>query len=201
MVNNPATAIYKGAAVGHNSDGDFLFAANFKSGKVDVFNSNFQPATLTGSFSDPNLPPGFAPFNIVSPAAGVLVVLYASTVSSGLGMGAVDIFDTNGNPLGRFLSGGVLNEPWGLAVAPPGFGQFAGDILIGNFGDGLIHAFTSSGALAGTISNNAGQPFVNPGLWALQIGTGGAPGGATKLFITAGILGEAHGLIAALTPA
>ena len=137
----------------------------------------------------------------MSPAAGVLVVLYASTVSPGVGMGAVDIFDTNGNLLLRFLSGGVLNEPWGFAFAPPGFGQFAGDILIGNFGDGLIHAYNLSGTLVGTISNSVGQPLVYPGLWALQIGTGGVSGGATKLFVTAGIQGETHGLLAALTPA
>ena len=124
--NSASGAIYKGLAIGNNGSGDFLYAANFN-GSIDVFDSNFAPATLSGSFADPNLPSGYAPFNIQK-IGDELYVTYAVSNGAGddvpgPGNGIVSVFDLNGNLARRLTTGGVLNSPWGLALAPSSFGD------------------------------------------------------------------------------
>jgi uncharacterized protein (TIGR03118 family) len=211
QVNNSAAgAVYKGLATGNNGSGDFLYAANFSQGKIEVFDGNFQPATLSGNFTDPNLPSGFAPFNVQN-LNGKLYVTFAKLDAqgkddaAGAGNGFVSVFDLNGNLERRLVSNGPLNSPWGLAIAPSTFGEFAGSLLVGNFGDGTINGFdpftgNSIGALAGT----GGNPIKVDGLWGLIPGNGGNGGDPNKLYFTAGIAGndsvEDHGLLGSLSP-
>jgi uncharacterized protein (TIGR03118 family) len=202
------SANYKGLAIGNNGSGNFLYATNFSAATIDVFDATFTQATLAGSFTDPNLPAGFAPFGIEN-IGGVLFVTYAKVDSGGqddepgAGNGYVDRFDTNGNLLSRFASAGVLNSPWGLALAPASFGDLGGALLVGNFGDGRINAFNpATGSPIGTLDDSVGNPIVVPGLWDLHFGNGGNGGLKEELFFTAGIPGpdslEDHGLFGKL---
>jgi len=192
-------AVYKGLAIASNGGATMLYAANFHTGKIDVFNDAFAPVTVPGGFADPNLPAGFAPFN-VQEIAGRLVVAFAQQDPNsadelhGPGLGYVDVFDTGGHLLRRLISQGPLNAPWGLAVAPRHFGPFSGDLLVGNFGDGAINAFDPrTGAFQGTLTNKDGNPIKVNGLWALRFGNG-VIGTPQTLLFTAGIGDEAHGL-------
>jgi uncharacterized protein (TIGR03118 family) len=216
-VNNVPTtpsSVYKGLALGTSSSGATLYATNFRSGKVDAFNSAFQPASLSGTFTDPNIPTGFAPFGIQN-VGGNLVVTYALQDSAkhddvaGPGNGYVDLYGPNGNLITRLVSGGMLtsplNSPWGIALAPSNFGQFSGDLLVGNFGDGKINAFDpTTGAFRGTLDDASGNPIVIQGLWGLLFGNGGSGGATNELFFSAGIPGpppgniEDHGLFGTL---
>ena len=202
--NSAAGAVYKGLAIGNNGTANFLYATNFFAGTIDVFDTNFSPATLTGNFTDPGLPSGFAPFGIQN-IGGLLFVTYAKQDVPkhddvpGPGNGFVDKFDTNGNFLARFVTSGPLNSPWGLARAPITFGDLSGAMLVGNFGDGRINAFDAvTGAAIGTLNNSAGNPIAITGLWALLFGNGVGGGLTNELFFTAGIPGsgsvEDHGL-------
>jgi uncharacterized protein (TIGR03118 family) len=199
--NSGSAAVYKGLALDGGPSGNFLLATNFRSGKVDVFDQNFAPARLPGSFTDPNLPAGFAPFD-VAVITGKVYVTYALQNAAkhddvaGAGNGFVDVYDTGGNFQRRFASQGTLNSPWGLALAPAGFGRFGNDLLVGNFGDGHINAFDpNSGAFLGQLAGTDGNPLVNDGLWGLFFGAGGPnSGSANTLYFTAGIQGEQHGL-------
>ncbi|MHA7632975.1 TIGR03118 family protein [Corallococcus sp. M7] len=144
--NSGSNAFYKGVALANNGTASYLYATDFHNGKVDVFDSNFTPATLSGNFTDPNLPAGFAPFGIQN-IHGDLYVSYAQQDEEreddvhGPGLGYVNVFDSNGKLIRRLISGGSLNAPWGMAVAPASFGRLAGRLLVGNFGDGTINAF------------------------------------------------------------
>jgi uncharacterized protein (TIGR03118 family) len=213
--NAPAHgAIYKGLAIDSRTAGQFLYATDFHNGKVDVFDSSFHAVTLAGTFTDPALPPGFAPFGIQE-IGGTLYVTYALQDEDqeddvpGPGNGFVDAFDTSGNLIHRVASMGELNSPWGLAVAPAGFGRFSGDLLVGNFGNGRIHAFdparqTPDGEFeaVGLLHSAGGRPIQIDGLWALQFGHGtsasSANGLTTTLFFTAGPSDEDHGLFGSL---
>ena len=203
-VNNGGTgASYKGLAIGNNASGDFLYAANFGNGKIDVFDSGFAAASLAGSFTDPNLPSGYAPFNIQN-LNGTLYVTYALVGQGGddvpgAGNGIVDAFDTNGNLIKRVVTGGALNSPWGLALAPAGFGEFGGALLVGNFGDGLINAFNpATGTPLGTLRDATNNPIANDGLWGLHFGNGGNGGSLNTLYFTAGPNNEADGLFGSI---
>ena len=211
-VDNSASAVYKGLAIGNNGTGDFLYATNFSSGKIDVFDSLFAPATLAGSFTDPTMPSGFAPFNIQN-LLGNLYVTYAKQNAAGHddvpgpGNGFVDVFDLNGNLVRRLISNGALNSPWGLALAPSNFGDFGNALLVGNFGDGLINAFDpGTGAFLGQIQDDKCNPIVIEGLWGLKFGNGGNGGDPDRLYFTAGIPGpppgavEDHGLFGSIQP-
>ena len=198
-------AVYKGLALGNNASGSFLYATNFRSGKIDVFDSSFKPAILAGSFADPNLPAGAAPFGIAN-LMGNLLVTYAKQNAAkhddvaGPGLGWVDIFDTNGNLIETFAKSGPLNSPWGVAQAPFNFGRFSNAILIGNFGDGRINAFNPiNRRFLGQLADASRQPITIDGLWALSFGgaQGSDPG---TLYFTAGPNGEADGLFGSLTP-
>ena len=173
---------------------DRIFAANQATGQIDVFDSSYQPVILGSSFVDPTLPSGYKPFNIQN-IGGLLYVTYAN----GAGGGIVDVFDTNGALIRRFSTGGVLNDPWGLALAPSTFGNLGGDILIGNFGNGTINAFDLNGNYVDTLKDGMGNTIVNESLWGLAFGNGGTGFDANKLYFTAGLANEQHGLFASLT--
>jgi uncharacterized protein (TIGR03118 family) len=206
-------AVYKGLALASNSAGrQELFATNFRSGGVDVFDTNFKPVQLgSRAFRDEDIPDGFAPFGI-SLLQGNLFVTYAKQNATkdadvaGPGNGFIDVFNTDGRLLRRVASRGTLNSPWGLAIAPASFGSLAGDLLVGNFGNGRIHAFKlgaddDPAQFAGTMRDASGRAIVIDGLWALVFGNGGAAGPTTTLFFTAGPAQQTHGLLGSLTPA
>ena len=196
-------AVYKGLALATNSTGVFLYATNFRAGTIDVFDSSFQPAKLAGSFSDPTLPTGYAPFGIAL-IDGNLFVTYAKQDElkhddvKGPGHGFVDVFDTDGNLITRFASRGTLNSPWGIARAPLDFGPFSTRILIGNFGDGRISGFTSGGDFRGQLHDSKGHAVRIDGLWAIVFGNGLAAD-PDKLYFTSGPNGEADGLFGSLS--
>ena len=196
--NSASGAVYKGLAFGANSNGNHIYATNFRAGTIDVFDSNFKPVTTDGQFIDRQIRAGFAPFGIQN-IDGDLWVTYAKQDGEkmddvgGAGNGFVDVFDTDGHLLRRFAEHGVLNSPWGLARAPFGFGQFAGDILIGNQQDGRINAFDLRGNFVGALRRPNGEPVKIDKLWALQFG-GGAKSSPESLFFTAGPNDETNGL-------
>jgi uncharacterized protein (TIGR03118 family) len=207
--NSTSNAIYKGLAIASSGGSNYIYATDFHNGKIDVFDSNFAPATLTGSFSDPTIPTGFAPFNIAN-IGGNLYVTYAVQDAdaeddvSGPGNGFINVFDPSGTLLKRFTSNGDLNSPWGMTMAPATFGKFGGDLLVGNFGDGTINAFDpTTGASLGRLTDAAGAPISIQGLWDLKFGNGTQAGDPTKLYFTAGIAGggaiEDHGLFGAIS--
>jgi uncharacterized protein (TIGR03118 family) len=210
--NSSSGAVYKGLALGSVGSNNLLYAANFNSGKIDVFNSTFAPTTVPGGFVDPTIPAGYAPFNIEN-LGGKLYVTYAKQDAAkhddvpGPGFGYVDVFDTNGNLLERLDSNGSLDSPWGLAIAPSNFGSFSNDLLVGNFGDGTINVFdpTNPNTFLGTLMNPGGTPITIQGLWGLAFGNGGSAGPTGSLFFTAGIPGggsiEDHGLFGDIVPA
>ncbi|HWA84723.1 MAG TPA: TIGR03118 family protein [Opitutus sp.] len=199
-----AGASYKGLAVSNAGANTYLYAANFTQGRIDVMKSTGAP-DLPGSFTDPNLPAGYAPFNVQN-VNGTLYVTYAHTSDevgeeqAGAGLGVVDAYDLNGNLLQRVAAGGPLNAPWGVTVAPAGFGKFGGDLLVGNFGDGTINVFEpASGALLGTLTDAHGNPIVIDGLWSIAFGNGATGARPDWLYFTAGIDDEAHGLVGRLS--
>jgi len=202
--NSPSNAVYKGLALVTNASGNFLLAANFRSGKIDIFDHNFQPASLSGSFTDPNLPAGMAPHG-VHIINGQIYVAYAVQDSAkhdpttGAGSGLVDIFDENGNFVKRFTTGGTLNAPWSVVETPATFGTFHDDILVGNFGDGTINAFDSTGKFLGQLMDTSGHVITNPGLWDMVFGQGGT-GDPNTLYFTAGGANQTSGLFATLLP-
>ena len=210
MVDNSTNgAVYKGLAINPSATAPLLYAANFSSGKIDVFNGTFAPTTVPGGFTDPNLPSGFAPFNIWN-LGGQLYVTYARQDATkgldvaGAGNGFVDVFDFNGTLVKRLISNGALNSPWGVAIAPANWGAFGGALLVGNFGDGKINAFDlTNGTQLGTLQDSTGAPIVNPGLWAIAFGGNGARSDANTLYILAGVPNGStvkRGLLASIAP-
>lgn len=206
--DNSATAVYKGLAL-VTTPVVQLYAANFKTGTIDVFDAQFNKVSLaSGAFTDPSVPAGFAPFNIQN-LGGKLYVAYAKQDLyqqgdvSGVGNGYVDVFDTTGKLLQSLVVGGtgsLLNSPWGLALAPATFGKFAGDLLVGNFGDGLINAYNpTTGAFAGTLQDGSGNNIALQGLWALTFGNGGSGGDKDTLYFTAGPGGQRHGVLGSIS--
>jgi uncharacterized protein (TIGR03118 family) len=196
--------VYKGlsdASVGGNQ---YAYLANFKSGNIDVLKGTGGAPDLAGSFTDPTLPAGYAPFN-VTVLGGFIYVAYAVPDGTGhedvagAGNGIVDKYDLNGNFVARLVSaGGLLNSPWGMALAPAGFGDLAGSLLVGNFGDGRINAYNSTtGAFLETLTDANGNPLVIDGLWGLAVGNGANSG---SVYFTAGPGGEEHGLFGKLVP-
>jgi uncharacterized protein (TIGR03118 family) len=160
---------------------------------------------LPGGFRDRHLPDGFAPFGIEA-IHGLIYVTYAKQDAdkeddvAGPGNGFIDVFTPTGFLLERLVSRGALNSPWGLAVAPKGFGPFGGKLLVGNFGDGRIHAYgLFSGRPHGALRTKQHEPITIDGLWALKFGTATTGGTGTLLF-SAGPNEEADGLVGALNP-
>jgi len=203
-----SAAVYKGLALANNGAGDFLYAADFHNNKVDVFNANFlkqQPAAFP--FTDPQLPAGYAPFNLQaiqngSGGAWQLYVAYAEQAApdnhdnvNGAGLGLIDIYDAKGNFVKRLVSPGThLNAPWGLALAPKDFGALSNLLLVGNFGDGQINAFDpSTGAFQAALSDGTGAAFTVGGLWGIAFGNDGANQPHNTLFYAAGTNDEKNG--------
>jgi uncharacterized protein (TIGR03118 family) len=200
------TAVYKGLAIASTRFGTFLYASNFHDNRVDVFNTRFHRVHLFGDFRDRHLPRGYAPFGIRA-IDGFIYVTYAKQDAdrhddvAGRGHGFVDVFTPGGFLVKRLVSRGALDSPWGLEVAPRGFGPFGGKLLVGNFGNGRIHAYgLFSGRPDGTLRTEHHKPITIDGLWALQVGTATTGGTGTLLF-SAGLNGEADGLVGALNPA
>lgn len=184
-------AIYKGATLASTADGDFLYVTNFHEGTVDVYDQNWEE--VEASFVDPTIPQGYAPFGIQN-INGLIYVTYAKQDRDraddvpGPGHGFVNVFDTGGNLIGRLISRGRLNSPWGLAMAPQGFGRASGELLVGNFGDGRINVFDpNTGQSRGPLAQPDATPLVFDGLWALLFVD-------TDLYFTAGLADEQHGL-------
>jgi uncharacterized protein (TIGR03118 family) len=191
-----AGATFTGLALDNSGSANFLYTANNTlGGGIDVFNSSFAPITPAGSFVDPSLPAGYEPFNIQN-IGGLLYVEYnlagVFEGTRGAGLGAVSVFDANGNFIKELIApGGQLDDPWGVVMAPSSFGSFGGDLLVGNFGNGQINAFNpTTGAFVGTLDSAGGTPLVNPGLWALAV----SPTAPNSVFFTAGINGQKDGL-------
>jgi uncharacterized protein (TIGR03118 family) len=200
-------AIYKGLAIAVTTGGPRLYATDFHNGRVDVWDGSWNLVT-SATFTDPDLPAGYAPFGIQRIGATIFVTYAKQDADAadelhGQGLGFVDAYDTAGSLLARVAQHGQLNAPWGLAMAPATFGRFAGDLLVGNFGDGEINAyaklpnghFEHRGELRGT----DGERLAIDGLWALEFGLGGRSGPTDTLFFTAGPEDESHGLFGSIT--
>jgi uncharacterized protein (TIGR03118 family) len=211
VANGADHAVYKGLALGSVNGATYLYATDLHNNKVDVFDTNFsKPADMQGKFIDPNIPAGFVPFGIAA-LDGQLYVTFTKQDSekhdetTGAGLGYVDIFDFSGNLVSRFASAGALNAPWGMAIAPAGFGSLEGDVLIGNFGDGTINIFTPNGtALAtsvGHLMGSNGGAMAFAGLWSLVFGNGDSDKPVTTLFYTAGFADQTDGVFGSITVA
>jgi uncharacterized protein (TIGR03118 family) len=203
-------AVYLGLAIGSSGGNNYLYAANFAAARIDVFNATFHDGSgdLAGDFTDPGIPAGYAPFNIQA-IGGELFVAYAKQNPdepdeelAGEGLGYVSVFGTDGTFHDRVASQGELNAPWGLAMAPANFGKFSGDLLVGNFGDGRIHAFRKGedgweehGVMKGTDHT----PIEIDGLWGIGFGNGANSGPTNTLFFAAGPEDETHGLFGSIT--
>jgi uncharacterized protein (TIGR03118 family) len=200
-------AVFKGIATANVSGNAYIYATDFFNSNITVLPNTGAPP-LAGTFTDPNLPAGYAPFNIQL-INGRLLVTYALQDAAkhddvaGAEHGFVDAFDLSGNFLQRLITQGVLNSPWGLAIAPANFGTFSNDLLVGNFGDGRINAFDPvTGALLGTLEDTMGNPITIEGLWGLRVGNGGNGGDVNTVYFAAGIPGggevEDHGLFGSI---
>jgi uncharacterized protein (TIGR03118 family) len=201
-VRNGANAVYKGLAIAQASDGHtYLYAANFRSGRVEAYDDTFTPVELPGGlFVDPRIPAGYAPFN-VQELGGQLYVSYAKQDATlhddvaGRGHGFVDVFTNDGALVRRLVTRGALDSPWGLALAPAGFGKFGGALLVGNFGNGRVNVYNpTTGAHLGQLRQTNGKPIVIDGLWGLRFGNGNAAK-TGELIFSAGPAGESHGLL------
>jgi uncharacterized protein (TIGR03118 family) len=199
-------AAYTGLAIASTPGGDFLYAADFHNGRVEVLDGTFHIAGGTGTFVDPGIPTGFAPFGIQN-IAGRIYVAYAKVDPvtgrsvHGAGLGYVSAFDTAGTFLGRIAAQGALNAPWGMAIAPAtGFGPLSGHLLVGNFGDGYINAYEAAAPYAakGPLKDKAGMPLAIDGLWGIAFGNGLLAGPKNVLFFAAGPANEGHGLFGSI---
>jgi uncharacterized protein (TIGR03118 family) len=197
--DNSATASYTGLTLANGGGTNRLYAINRISGTVDVKGPDFEPLTLSGNFTDPEVPADLQPFN-ARELGGKIYVTYsipgAEPDTASEGSGAVSVFDTEGNLLQHLADGGHLASPWGLALAPDGFGDFGGALLVGNFNEeGHINAFNpDTGDFLGTLSDDEGNPLSNDDLWSLSFGNGSAGTSPNTLYFTAGINDEAGGL-------
>ena len=205
----PSGAVFKGLALSAApAAGPELFATDVANARVDVFSASFGPVRAPGEFTDPAIPTGYAPFGIQA-LGGKIYVTYAkqnkarTNVVPGAGLGYVDVYSPDGVLLRHLVAGGStspLNEPWGLAIAPKGFGPFAGDLLVGNLGDGRINAFDpATGAYRGDLLRPSGKPVAIGGLWGLEVGTT-AFGGPSSVVFSAGPGAYGDGLVGIVTP-
>jgi uncharacterized protein (TIGR03118 family) len=198
-------AVYKGLAIATLNGHQFIYATNFRSGKIDVFDGAYNPVSnLTGTFTDPHPIAGYAPFGITLFGTSNLWVTYALQDAKmhdpihQAGAGYIDIFTTDGVFVSRFATAGKLNAPWGMVLTPPSFGPLGGDFWIGNFGDGNVNAYSVNaygiGTLVGQPSDAKGKPLHVDGLWALVFGNGSNNAATTSLYFTAGPNMESEGI-------
>jgi uncharacterized protein (TIGR03118 family) len=201
-------AVYTGLAINRFGGHPYLYAADFANGRVDVFNGSFERQHWAGAFRDPSLPDGYSPFGIQA-IDGIVFVTYALQDEEepdeeviGAHLGYVDAYSAGGDLISRVASAGPLNAPWGVAWAPDHFGQFSGDLLIGNFGNGKIHAYRQTGGnwqLDGVLRKPNGNPVKIDGLWGIGFGNGAAAGPTNDLYFAAGPDDETHGLFGSIT--
>jgi len=206
QVDHSSTAIYKGLTIASISDAKYLYAADFHSGVVEVFDSNFAPVTFSSTqFKDPQLPVGYGPFNVQAVGPSVVVTFAkqdkdAEDEVEGNGLGFVDVFTPAGVLLMRLEHGSWLNAPWGVALAPGNFGELSNRLLIGNFGSGLISAFNpATGDFVSFLKQSPGAAMKINGLWGIGFGNGGAAGPTNTLFFAAGHANEHHGIFGTIT--
>ena len=207
-VADPAN-VYKGTTLDTTGDHSYLLSANFRKGTIDVLKGDNAAPDLAAQFTDPNLISGYAPFNIQTLGNRIYVTYALQDAnqmddSPGSGHGFVSAFDLQGNFLGRIGSMGTLNSPWGLAIAPSSFDGFAGDLLVGNFGDGTINVFSADPAtpsFLGQLLGLDGKPLTIDGLWGLIAGNNGSGGSSEKIFFSAGPNGEDNGLFGVIAAA
>jgi uncharacterized protein (TIGR03118 family) len=206
----PKGAVFKGLTLAATTKaGPELLAADVANGTVDVFNSKFAPVSTPAEFKDPAVPAGYAPFGIQN-LGDKIYVSYGkqnaakTNVVPGAGLGIVDVYSVDGVLLHHLVSNGAgspLNEPWGMAIAPAGFGPFAGALLVGNLGNGWIHAFNpATGQFLGTLDGTSGYPLTIHGLWALRVGNS-AFGGSSSLVFSAGPNNYNNGSVGVINPA
>lgn len=209
MYTDTGGAVYKGLALAASGGANFLYATDFHNNKVDVFDHSFAKVSGGSSFTfkDPALPAGYAPFGIAALTVKGQVQLYVSYAkqqapdnhdnADGAGLGIVDVYSTDGVLVKTLIaSGGALNAPWGLALAPADFGSASNDLLVGNFGDGKINVYDpSAGTFVAALADNGGKPIVLSGLWGIAFGNdaSGLNQPHNTLFFTAGTNGEADG--------
>jgi uncharacterized protein (TIGR03118 family) len=196
-------AVFTGLTEASTSSATYLYAADFKNNKIDVFDTNYVRQTSGFAFVDPKLPKGYAPYNVQT-INNKLYVEYDPVGPHGRpapGNGIVDVFDSSGKFLQRLITGNGLDDPWGIALAPSGFGPFGGDLLVGNFDNGWINAFNpTTGAFIGTLDVAPGTPFAEPALWSLVFGIGGSGGTPGVLYFTSGLtLAQTGGLLGSIS--
>jgi uncharacterized protein (TIGR03118 family) len=199
--------VYKGTTLDTTGGHSYLLSANFRAGMIDVLKGDTGAPDLTGRFTDPNLPANYAPFDVQAIGSRIYVSYALQDAPKhddvpGPGHGFVTAFDTQGNFLGRIGSMGALNSPWGLAIAPSSFGSFAGDLLVGNFGDGTVNVFSPDPATPGSLGpllGTDGMPIVIDGLWGLIPGNDGNGGISQNIYFSAGPDDESHGLFGVLS--
>jgi uncharacterized protein (TIGR03118 family) len=201
---SPSESVYNGSTLVTTGGHSYLLAANFHTGNIDVFKGDVGAPDLPGSFVDPGLPAGYAPFN-VEMVGNTVYVAYALNDGSdeeviGAGLGIVSKFSLDGAFQGRVSSpGGMLNAPWGMAIAPSSFGDIGGNLLVGNFGDGTINIFDiNTNAFLGQLNDPNGNVIRIDGLWALNVGNDGNAGSSQRVYFTAGPNDEANGLFGVL---
>jgi uncharacterized protein (TIGR03118 family) len=191
---------FTGLALANNGIGMFLYVADIRNARIAAFDSNFHPATLSGSFADPAIPPGFGPYGIHNIDRDLYVTYARQDRTFAKGLGFVNVFHANGNLIRRVASRGKLNGPWAVALAPAAFGKFSNHLLVGNFGDGTIDAFDpATGKFRGQLKGTDRQPLKIDGLWALRFGNGLLDQPADVLFFSAGPGNERHGLYGNIT--
>jgi uncharacterized protein (TIGR03118 family) len=204
---SPNSAVYKGMTSGEIEGQRFLYVTNFRSARVEVYDTNFRRVHLgEDAFDDDSIPSGFAPFNIQN-IGGSIFVTYAKQDAArhdpvgGDGLGFVDIFSTTGKFEGRLEHGDWFNAPWGVVWTPRDFGEFSNTILVGNFRSGWIAAFNGfTKKFIGFVRNPDNSLVFIDGLWSLTFGNNGVAGSSTTLWFTAGPNNETDGLFGTLTP-
>jgi uncharacterized protein (TIGR03118 family) len=200
-------AVYKGATIAEIGGSEYILAANFRSGRIDVFDSNFKPVSVPEeAFHDDGIPQGFAPFNVQGIGPNIYVTFAQQDSAkhdpvAGAGLGYVVVFDGQGKNIAHLEHGDWFNAPWGVVLAPADFGEFSHALLVGNFRGGTVAAFNPrTGRFMGNVLNAGGATVNIDGLWALAFGNGGASGPGSTLFFTAGPDNETNGLFGTLTP-
>jgi uncharacterized protein (TIGR03118 family) len=211
MVNTHSASVFKGVALASvktpsGSEATFLYAADFRNARIQVYDSTFQQVSMIGNaFRDDRVPHGYAPFNVQN-IGGNLYVTFAhqdatrSDEVDGAGLGFVDVFSPSGRLLRRLQHGDWLNAPWGVAMAPGDFGIYSHDLLVGQFGSGQIAVYDpATGRFLDLLRDASNNPIAIDGLWSLSFGSGGTSGSATSLYFTAGSDDEQHGLFGTIT--
>jgi uncharacterized protein (TIGR03118 family) len=204
-----SSAVYKGIAMVTNANGPMLLAANFHNGTIDAYGVNL---SLAGQFKDDNAPAGYAPFNVQVIGNAVFVTFAKQDDVQhddvpGAGHGLIDMFDPSTGKFTRFATGTdagghlrQINSPWGLALAPKGFGRHGDQLLVGNFGSGTIMSFEADGDFEGLLKDQNSKPITIDGLWGLRFGNDGRGGRSSTLYFSAGPDSEGHGLFGSLDP-